>query len=226
MKQDYLWDKSGAVDPEIEQLENALIAFRYRETAPPALPAKVLAFPERAVEKPVRRRFSFAFAFAACAAAILITFGVLFQFSNSKTAIESDSARTFSSSEEIENDSIENDSTENDSAAETQSLTLKNVETSPQIEVTRQIIRQFEKTLTINKTKTNVVKIRQSVSTQNKSNVRKTETENPSAALTDEEKYAYDQLMLALSITGSKLKIVKDKVEGVEEQTAVFKDGR
>lgn len=225
MKQDYLWDKSGAVDPEIEQLENALIAFRYRETAPPALPAKVLAFPERAVEKPARR-FSFAFAFAACAAAILITFGVLFQFSNSKTAIGSDSARTFSSGEEIENDSIENDSIENDSAAGTQSLTLKNVETSPQIEVTRQIIRQFEKTLTINKTKSNVVKIRQSVPTQNKSNVGKAETENPSAALTDEEKYAYDQLMLALSITGSKLKIVKDKVEGVEEQTAVFKDGR
>ena len=36
-------------------------------------------------------------------------------------------------------------------------------------------------------------------------------------ALTEEEKYAYGQLMLALSITGSKLKIVKDTINGVEE---------
>jgi hypothetical protein len=35
--------------------------------------------------------------------------------------------------------------------------------------------------------------------------------------LTKEEQYAYDQLMLALSITSSKLKLVKDKVEGFEE---------
>jgi hypothetical protein len=39
--------------------------------------------------------------------------------------------------------------------------------------------------------------------------------------LTAEEKYAYDQLMLALSITGSKLKIVKDKIAGTEDQNAV-----
>ncbi|MGE3465694.1 MAG: hypothetical protein AB7J13_02070 [Pyrinomonadaceae bacterium] len=34
--------------------------------------------------------------------------------------------------------------------------------------------------------------------------------------LTAEEKYAYDQLMLALSITSSKLKMVRDKVDGRE----------
>lgn len=36
------------------------------------------------------------------------------------------------------------------------------------------------------------------------------------ATLSDEEKYAYRQLMLALSITGSKLKIVKDTIDGTE----------
>lgn len=36
------------------------------------------------------------------------------------------------------------------------------------------------------------------------------------AALTEEEKYAYRQLMLALSISGSKLKIVKDTINGNE----------
>ena len=37
------------------------------------------------------------------------------------------------------------------------------------------------------------------------------------AALTDEEKYAYRQLMLALSISSSKLKIVQDTINGSEE---------
>ena len=35
-------------------------------------------------------------------------------------------------------------------------------------------------------------------------------------ALTAEEKYAYGQLMLALSITGSKLRVVRDTIDGVE----------
>jgi len=39
----------------------------------------------------------------------------------------------------------------------------------------------------------------------------------PKIRLTTEEKYAYDQLMLALSITGSKLKEVRSKVNGGEE---------
>ena len=43
MNEDYLWDKTGE-DPEIEKLENALQVFRYKETAPPALPAKALPF--------------------------------------------------------------------------------------------------------------------------------------------------------------------------------------
>lgn len=42
-------------------------------------------------------------------------------------------------------------------------------------------------------------------------------TRNPS--LTKEEKYAYDQLMLALSITESKLKIVRDTIDGNEQDT-------
>ncbi len=41
----------------------------------------------------------------------------------------------------------------------------------------------------------------------------------PHVKLTDEEKYAYSQLMLALSITSSKLKIVKDAIDGPETST-------
>lgn len=36
------------------------------------------------------------------------------------------------------------------------------------------------------------------------------------ALLTKEERYAYDQLMLALSITSSRLKMVQDKVNGFD----------
>jgi hypothetical protein len=51
---------------------------------------------------------------------------------------------------------------------------------------------------------------------------RKLPNEHAPATLTAEEKYAYDQLMLALSITSSKLKIVKDKVSQIDEQNAVI----
>ena len=39
----------------------------------------------------------------------------------------------------------------------------------------------------------------------------------PDDVLTNEEKFAYNQLMLALSITGSKLRLVTDKIENSEE---------
>lgn len=50
---------------------------------------------------------------------------------------------------------------------------------------------------------------------------RKSPNEHPPVTLTAEEKYAYDQLMLALSITSSKLRIVKDKVSQIDEQNAI-----
>ena len=51
----------------------------------------------------------------------------------------------------------------------------------------------------------------------------KVRDKNPPVKLTDEEKYAYGQLMLALSITESKLKIVTDAVSGSETKTVVEK---
>ena len=42
-------------------------------------------------------------------------------------------------------------------------------------------------------------------------------------ALTDDERYAYQQLMLALSISSSKLKIVQDAVNGVEDKDSPTK---
>lgn len=49
---------------------------------------------------------------------------------------------------------------------------------------------------------------------------RKPKNMTQSEKLTSEEKYAYSQLMLALSITSNELKIVKDKINGREERSA------
>ncbi len=69
MKEDYLWNKTGN-DPEIEKLENALKAFRYQETAPPALPAKIIPFET----KTSRGFFRLAFAFTAFATVLVDLF--------------------------------------------------------------------------------------------------------------------------------------------------------
>jgi len=66
----------------------------------------------------------------------------------------------------------------------------------------------------------NIVKIRKVVPTRIRQNnliARNVVTKKPAVKLTKEEKYAYDQLMLALSITSSKLRLVSDKVSGGEE---------
>lgn len=68
MKDDYLWDKSGTPDPEIEQLEQLLGNLRYRR------PAHELPLPKQA---PVsqRRRFAPALAIAAAAVFMLVAAG-------------------------------------------------------------------------------------------------------------------------------------------------------
>ena len=90
MKEDYLWNKTGSADPEIERLENALAVFRYVETEPPALPAKIIPF-ER---KTPGSFFRLAFAFAACAAFVIISLGVWLQFSNKNFEVAKDPTKT------------------------------------------------------------------------------------------------------------------------------------
>ena len=85
MKEDYLWNKTGA-DAEIERLENALKAFRYQETAPPELPAKIIPFRNE------NRRADFSDSLsrsAAFACLIVVCLGVWFQFSSEKYRVTS-----------------------------------------------------------------------------------------------------------------------------------------
>lgn len=195
MKEDYLWDKSGE-DAGIERLENALKAFRYRETAPPALPVEVLAVEPA---KP-RRFFQFGFAFAGSAAVVVICFAVWVQLSGLKLP----AAPTFA---------------ETNRPKSIEQIVPKEPAPAP--------IKVSESTPVFSKSK--VIKTLQRsapVIRPIKAVVRTNKLKQPAETLTAEEKYAYDQLMLALSITGSSLKIVKDKVDGIEEKTAVLETAR
>ena len=199
MNDEYLWNKTGE-DAGIEKLENALKAFRYQETAPPALPAKVLQFEEK---MPRRRWFSFAFAFASSAAVILLAFILFFNFSTKQI----EEAQTVSE--------VSTPQTEEKIFAENP-VQMPPVLSERKIETPLQIVQP------------KIVKTRQvvhSAQVSTKTTARKAESKKPAVKLTDEERYAYDQLMLALSITGSKLKIVQDKIQNIEEQS-VSKSGR
>ena len=191
MKEDYLWDKTGE-NPEIEKLENALKAFRYQETAPPEIPAKVIPFETKFPRKFLR----FAFAFAASIAFVIVTLGIWFQISNKQSPPTNEFANKQTPPEEKVIQILNNLPTE-----KVNDLPIEKVKTYQQAH------------------KPTVIKARQIVPL--KTSLQNFKPQSTKVKLTKEEKYAYDQLMLALSITSSTLKLVKDKVDGIEEQTAV-----
>jgi hypothetical protein len=196
MKQDYLWDKTGA-DPEIENLENALAVFRYKEIAPPALPAKIIPFKK---ESP-RRSFRFAYAIAACTAFLMIGLGVWFQISSNEIETQESIAQT--TEPQIP-------ATVPDAAiVENKAPIVKNAKTSPNITI--ESARRISAPKPVRKNKIIPAVVRPTEK-RDGNIVAKNDVQ-----LTKEEQYAYSQLMLALSITSSKLKLVKDKVEGFEE---------
>jgi len=200
MKEDYLWDKTGAVDPEIERLENAMAVFRYQETQPPALPAKIIPF-ER---KTPRGFFRLAFAFAACVAFVIVSLSVLFQFSGKKIEVAKVSTETIAP-QAVEKVLDQAPVKNTDDFIVERGKSLKQP-------AERKIIK--------------VSKVVQPVARQNKLIAQNGEVKKPTVILTKEEKFAYDQLMLALSVTSSTFKKVKDKVEGVEEKNAVLENRR
>ena len=204
MKEDYLWDKTGS-DAEIEKLENALMIFRYEESAPPIIPAKVLPFKK---ESP-RRTFPLLRAIAACLAFASISLGVWTLISNTKNEIAGD----------ISQESVIKTESANPAAPVSEN------ELPAEPEVDEKPV--FNKTLYIEpKSKTKSLQVSKSGSknaARNKITDRKIKNSEKTVRLTEEEKYAYDQLMLALSITSSKLSLVKQTVEGAENQTAILK---
>lgn len=186
-KEDYLWDKTGS-DPEIEKLENALAVFRYKETAPPELPAKVLPFVKK--ETAPRRYVGFAYAAAACLAFVALALGVWLQISGRKHEVAAVPV-------EIPAKTI----TPPQVADQTPAAVPVEVTEKPDVKIARRIF------------KPRVVKIQKPVLPA-KQTALPPKIKDDAMALSKEEKYAYDQLMLALAITGSKLKLVSDKIDG------------
>ena len=199
MKEDYLWSKTGH-DPEIEKLEDALRIFRYAETAPPALPAKIVPF-----EKKARHNFfRLSFAFAACAVLVIFSFGIWRQISSEKIVFTENLQESIAPQINKKNN--------NEISSEKQADVAVR-----KIEIIKQPVGQ------------KFVKARKNVATiarQNKFVAQKTEFKKPALKFTEEEKYAYNQLMLALSITSSKLKLVEEKIYGEDESKNVIENGR
>lgn len=201
MKEDYLWDKTGE-DAEIEKLENALQVFRYKETAPPELPAKILPF---RTETASRRTFPSVLAAAACLVFGIVALGVWLQILRHNIV---ETGEDLSKTNETRNEVILPQAA---TTAKNDDLPIQKVENSKQ-PAQQKFAEARQDTLTNMRRK--------------EPRAQKIKAVKPPVRLTKEEKYAYDQLMLALSITGSKFKLVKDKVEGIEEKNAVLGNGQ
>lgn len=201
MKEDYLWDKTGK-DPEIEHLENALRAFRWQETAPPALPAKIIPFEA----KSPFRFFRLSVAFAGFAALTLVCLGIWFQFANGKIETAQNAPET-AAPQKVET------LTKEVSVEKQANFPVEKPETPKQL-----VERKTEKV--------GKIAAPQIVRKNNSTVARNIKIKKPSEKLTKEETYAYNQLMLALSITGSKLKLVREKIDGIEEKNANFETDR
>ncbi len=194
--EDYLWDKSGS-DAEIEHLENALKVFRGRDIEAPAIvPAAELA-PYARSEKNSRSIFSFGIVSFACFALAVFGLGIFHYFGNG-------------------NENAVNINPVYVGKAESQITKTKVIEPTVEDEALNTEIRQeLPVILPTSYSKNSAAK--RNLSPPRK--IQRAKVKRPKVQileLTEEEKYAYDQLMLALSITSSNLKVVKDKVEGSE----------
>ncbi|MGI9034662.1 MAG: hypothetical protein ACR2GD_01360 [Pyrinomonadaceae bacterium] len=212
MNENYLWDKTGN-DFEIEKLENALQAFRYAETAAPSLPAKTAS----TTRKTARVFFRLGFAFAACLSLIIIGLSLWNRISDNNLNFKNESAKVFAppadapvfrqSFIEIPADTKVEKSANFKKASFS---SAKKIETARHL--SKQKILKEQKFIP-------------AFNLKNETTARNSAPVGSTVKLTNEEKYAYSQLMLALSITSAKLKIVKDKVDNSEKSNAVLKDG-
>lgn len=183
-------------DGEIEAFENTLRVFRHKEMRAPVLLAKPLS-----LEPAPKRKFlrlAFAFGTAAFAAIILLVF-VWLQTPNDNLTAHNDSATaiTAQTGSALRQPGI--------------AVTNKRVISTPTRKSTSVRIHE------VYAPKPQPIK---TVAKQIKGK------KPPRVKLTKDEEYAYDQLMLALSITSSKLKIVKDRINGIDEQNSAVQTQR
>ena len=187
MKEEYLWDKTGAEDEEIKSLEQTLAVFRHQPGEAPLLPIKFQAAPATFGSW---RNFSLRFAFAFAAVAIVAA-GAWNVLRNDLpvqgvdtvfVAAPIDPEQTFAEAEAEEN-----------SPAETPV-------TVPQSAIKIRAVRES----------------RTAVKTLNKAAKKLPARKPQGPVLTPEEQFAYNEVRRALSISSEKLRIVKDTIDGKE----------
>jgi hypothetical protein len=198
MNENYLWDKTGE-DAEIEKLEDLMKGFRQSKISAPKLPQ--IEAPK--LVKKSRKIFRYLIAIAACVAFAIISIGFWVNSSINK------------------NDEVANKIVPNENLSKPE--TPQQVDSDFDYKVADVPIRKEKNSRPIpaklvslkrNEQKNEMVKVRLKID-QNPREVK----------LTADEKFAYEQLKLALSITGTQLKIVKDKVEGDEGDSEKEKIG-
>jgi hypothetical protein len=213
MNKDYLFDKTGE-DAEIEKLENLLQTYRFEQNDAPLLPQKVVVFPD----KTQWFNFRIAFAFAACLfVAVMIGFfalkiskkDVLSADNNQKVVPANQEQKTVS--EELK-PSTEQRKTDSEKFFAS-SKSVKSVE------------KQFlpkEKPFRLREKPLNFVSEQINFREKEHKLGKNVQKPKPEIVLTKEEIDAYEQLKLALSITSSKLKIVKEKIDNTEGNNSVI----
>lgn len=198
MKNDYLWDKSGEVDREIERLENALQIYRYEPDDAPSFSAPTI-LPKKSFGKMIRRLAIL----ASPVAAGLIVLSLFFWWSQ-----RSNNVRL---------------TTEN--AAKTIEIVTPQNAVSEQPEINAEQKEEFPKKNAPTESVSNYGLAFRRVRSKAARNVfnpkltaRKRQNIKKELKLTGEELYAYEQLMKALQITGSKFVLIQRKVQGEREE--------
>lgn len=223
MKEDYLWDKKGS-DAEIENLENALKAFRQKDLTPPELPTKTFVVDKTNIQNESPRRFlQFALAGFASLALVIISIGA-FQIlsSNNQTLSKNTSEKVSDKETTLENlvTAKQNKKTEDNE--------IKNQTVEPKFEKAKFVRKRVVKNQLVKRKKrvTNKTRYKNTLARKVKPKSLKQTPETQTVRLTKEEKDAYDQVMRALAITGSQMRIVQEKIKGEQSNPATKKDGR
>jgi membrane-associated HD superfamily phosphohydrolase len=244
MNKDYLFDKTGE-DAEIQKLENLLQSFRPEKTIAPKIPAEnVVPF-----RKP-RKTFRYAFAIAA-SLLITFTLG-FFVLNTGKKDLQdvslskNNAPETINQAQKSNNQAresvnearktINEGRTTINQAQETINEGRESVNQSRKsVNEGRESNNQAQKTINdgqkgVNQAPKTINEARKIVFTaqnigkyaQNKQKSIKKVPQIINETLTEEEKFAYEQLKLALSITGTNLKTVKEKIDNKETETSAL----
>jgi hypothetical protein len=187
---DYLWEKNGA-DAEIEELESLLAVYRYAEAEAPELPATNI-IPVTGLSW--RRRFSLVFAFGTVAATLFVGFLYVRTVPVSGPVSDEKAASTNRPAEVAPTPTREIASLP---ASLTPAESGSGIKRAPANRAAKASLATYR----VHKRKFN------------RSLVAKRHVE-----ITSEEMYAYNQVKLALFITGTKLRSVSDTIGKIENR--------